>query len=307
MRKGAMFLVFCWLVIGLVGCTSNTGTEPPNHAQPPNDMQAKQTVVAVVQTFGQRLQLVSLLAPTTIVQQSMQDNYGDLVSPALLAKWRSDPANAPGRSVSSPWPDRIEVESADKLADGGYQVRGEIIEITSVEQASGGVAAKRPIILTVKQYNSKWLIDAVTLGDYVDTNSILYINTQYGFTFRLPKSWQNYTIVTTNWQGLAIVGPQSGQVVQSGAIISIRSPQWTQAVPRQDIPVMVFTLSQWTSLLREEFSVGAAPIPPSELGRNSLYVFALPARYNYAFPAGFEEVETILNGKPLQPTESFTQ
>jgi hypothetical protein len=39
--------------------------------------------------------------------------------------------------------------------------------------------------------------------------------------------------------------------------------------------------------------------PASEFGRNSRYVFALPARYNFAFPKGYEEVEDILNGNPL--------
>jgi len=37
------------------------------------------------------------------------------------------------------------------------------------------------------------------------------------------------------------------------------------------------------SLQQEKFHIGAAPINPSELGRNTKYVFALPARYNYAF------------------------
>ena len=44
----------------------------------------------------------------------------------------------------------------------------------------------------------------------------------------------------------------------------------------------------------------AAPINPGELGRNVKYVFALPARYNYAFPTGYQEVEKILEGKPLR-------
>ena len=63
---------------------------------------------------------------------------------------------------------------------------------------------------------------------------------------------------------------------------------------------MVFTLAQWGLVQAEKLSVGAAPIPPTELGRNSTYVFALPARYNYAFPTGYEEVEQILQGHPLQ-------
>ena len=68
----------------------------------------------------------------------------------------------------------------------------------------------------------------------------------------------------------------------------------------QDIPVMIFTLNQWEDLWQEKFHIGAAPIPPSELGRNARYVFALPARYNFAFPPGYEEVEQIIQSKPLK-------
>jgi len=66
---------------------------------------------------------------------------------------------------------------------------------------------------------------------------------------------------------------------------------------------MIFTRAQWNSLQRGDFHIGAAPIGPSELARNSKYVFALPARYNYAFPIGFEEVEIILKNNPLQAYE----
>ncbi|MDP1086626.1 hypothetical protein Q6245_30140, partial [Klebsiella pneumoniae] len=67
-------------------------------------------------------------------------------------------------------------------------------------------------------------------------------------------------------------------------MISIRHPDWTSQNPRQDIPIMIFTLAQWNMLQQDEFHIGAAPINPSELGRNTSYVFARPARYNYAFP-----------------------
>jgi len=62
---------------------------------------------------------------------------------------------------------------------------------------------------------------------------------------------------------------------------------------------MVFTLPQWSSLQQEKFHIGAAPVGPKELGRNNRYVFALPARYNFTFPPGFEEVENILESNPL--------
>ncbi|MDD4776329.1 MAG: hypothetical protein PHG75_07440 [Syntrophomonas sp.] len=93
--------------------------------------------------------------------------------------------------------------------------------------------------------------------------------------------------------------------MQRGPIVSIRHPQWMESEPRQDIPIMIFQINQWNSLQKEEFSVGAAPIIPHELGRNSRYVFVLPARYNFAFPTGFEEVETILSNKPLYPDDTF--
>jgi hypothetical protein len=124
-----------------------------------------------------------------------------------------------------------------------------------------------------------------------------YRNTQYGFSFSLPVSWEGYSIVEDKWEGVALGGDV---VIEQGPIILIRNPQWTSANPRQDIPIMVFTINQWDSLQQEKFHIGAAPIGPSELGRNSKYVFALPARYNYAFPPGFEEVEEILENNPLK-------
>lgn len=136
-----------------------------------------------------------------------------------------------------------------------------------------------------------------------NTNSIVYQNTQYGFSFSLPGDWKGYSIVSSQWQGTSLSG---GANVESGPMISIRNPQWTSDTPTQDIPIMIFTIDQWNSLQQDVFHIGAAPINPSELGRNNTYVFALPARYNYAFPKGYQEVETILKGSPLQTT-SVTQ
>jgi hypothetical protein len=130
-----------------------------------------------------------------------------------------------------------------------------------------------------------------------ESNSIVYKNTEYGFDFTLPASWQGYSIITAKWEGNDV---KSGKLTESGPMLSIRHPQWTAQNPRQDIPIYVFTIAQWNSLQQETFHIGAAPIGPSELGRNAAYVFALPARYNFAFPTGFEEVEKILENHPLQ-------
>jgi uncharacterized protein YceK len=132
------------------------------------------------------------------------------------------------------------------------------------------------------------------------SSSILYKNTQYGFNFILPKSWEGFSIITGNWEGNDVA---TGKVTEKGPLISIRHPKWTSKEPRQDIPIMVFTLDQWNLIQKEQFHTGAAPFGPSELGRNNIYVLALPARYNYAFPTGYEEVEDILKDHPLQGTE----
>ena len=268
---------------------------------------ADETAVrSLVEEFGKRLQLVSLLAPKELLDASMKENYSGLVSPELIAQWREDPQKAPGRAVSSPWPDRIEISAIIKSQENSpgdiYNVKGEVIEITSVEKENGGAAAKRPVTLTAAKSGDRWQIVSVTLGEYEAKDRITYENTQYGFKFSLPASWKGYTIISDKWEGMA-VDDNGGRMAATGPVISIRHPEWTSKNPRQDIPIMVFTPDQWNALQKDEFHIGAAPIGPCELGRNSEYVFALPARYNFAFPEGYEEVEKILDGNPLKPQE----
>src|SRR6185369_6547481 len=131
------------------------------------------------------------------------------------------------------------------------------------------------------------------------TDTIEYKNTQYGFSVTLPKSWTGYTIVSSTWDGSSLDSKGQNYVSEHGPLVSIRHPLWTAANPRQDIPVMVFTLKQWNDMQADQFHIGAAPINPSELGRNATYVFALPARYNFSYLTGFEEVDQIIQGKNL--------
>ena len=130
----------------------------------------------------------------------------------------------------------------------------------------------------------------------LSARSLVYTNRQFGFRFDLPLGWTGYTILKQQWNGRPDTAASSPHQ-EYGPKLVIRRPHWTTAHPRQDIPIMIFTLRQWN----ENLIVSAAPIGPSELGRNSRYVFALPPRYNYAFPDGYEEVEQILKDKPLHP------
>lgn len=134
---------------------------------------------------------------------------------------------------------------------------------------------------------------------------LAYQNAEFGFSFSLPSSWKGYTVVTSKWEGTSQDKKGNSSTTQTGPEISIRHPEWTEQNPRQDIPIMIFTLAQWSDLQADKFHIGAAPVNPTELGRNSQYVFALPARYNFAFPTGYEEVENILKTNPLHPNEDI--
>ena len=76
----------------------------------------------------------------------------------------------------------------------------------------------------------------------------IYKNQQYGFTFTLPATWQGYTIVNGKWEGLEMGSPN---IAATGPQISIRHPQWSKEDPRQDIPIMIFSLTQWQDLQQE--------------------------------------------------------
>jgi len=145
---------------------------------------------------------------------------------------------------------------------------------------------------------TKKLAPAIPAQTTQTETSITYKNTEYGFNFSLPVSWKGYSIIVNKWQG-QIIGDTTTTTQLEGPKIIIRHPLWTEALPRQDIPIMVFIPSEWTLIQQEKLTVGAAPIGPSELGHNNNYVFALPARYNFAFPVGYEEVDNILQNNPL--------
>lgn len=137
----------------------------------------------------------------------------------------------------------------------------------------------------------------VVAGDPDSSSSlIIYKNTKYGFNFSLPTDWQGYSIIEDTWKGF----PLKNTAVQTGPKLLIRNPKWTAAMPYEDLPILVFTISQWNMYLAEDFSVSAAPIRASELARNNKYVFALPPRWDFDSSAGYKDAQDIIVGKPLQ-------
>lgn len=196
MKRILLLSIMLLLSFSLFGCSTNESKNQQNkdiqQQQEPKqtDEMNEKAVSNVVEEFGKKLQAVSLLSPPDLLAKSMEESYGNLVSPELLAKWKNDPQNAPGRMVSSPWPDRIEIASIGKSSESEYVVKGEIIEITSTETEESEIAAKQPITLFVRNINNNWLIDDVTLGGYDNPESneanidgIVYQNTEYKFNY----------------------------------------------------------------------------------------------------------------------------
>jgi hypothetical protein len=126
---------------------------------------------------------------------------------------------------------------------------------------------------------------------------IVYHNTQYGFCFLLPADWKGYTIVTEKWNGTVL----DTQKTESGPQLLIRNPKWTRDNPWQDIPIMVFTPSQWKLVAADNLAVSAAPIGPAQLGSNKNYVFALPPRWiGFTDAQGQDEVQALMNQNSFQ-------
>ncbi|NLX91109.1 MAG: hypothetical protein GXZ07_05905 [Firmicutes bacterium] len=175
MKKLCLFALICLIIVSLTGCREDGGLRVPPQGGEPTEMaletsnyEDEAAVTRLVKDFGGKLKDVSLLASAEELTASLEEHYGEFVTSALLESWQNDPQQAPGRVSSSPWPELIEVVSLEKSAEGVYEVQGKVIEMTSVEMTQGGIAAQRPITLTVEKSAGRWLISALTLGAYAD-------------------------------------------------------------------------------------------------------------------------------------------
>ncbi len=131
-------------------------------------------------------------------------------------------------------------------------------------------------------------------------SQVTYTNNEYRFKFGLPKDWEGGTVTTDKWTGYALNSDASDVAFANGPMILIHNPKWSFGSSNyQDIPIIVFTTSQWSDLEQRKFHVAASTVAPTELGANSKYVFALPAKYNSAHLEGYEEVDQIIQARTL--------
>jgi hypothetical protein len=155
-----ILLAACSMTPGVVAQTTNDTTPIPTDIvliQPTTDTAAEEaTIRALIESFGKSLQNVSLLAVDAA--QEVQSQYAPFVSPALLQTWVSDVSNAPGRMVSSPWPDRIEITALAKNGTDRFVIAGFLVEVSSTEVVNGGAAARVPVQIVVQKDQGHWLI-----------------------------------------------------------------------------------------------------------------------------------------------------
>ena len=98
---------------------------------PSGEAKARVTATQFVST----LKSVSLTADTQSVREAIDQYYGPYVTADLLTRWKESPETAPGRDVSSPWPDRIFIKQVSPQGDG-YVINADVLYMTSVEEAT---------------------------------------------------------------------------------------------------------------------------------------------------------------------------
>ncbi len=99
----------------------------------------------------------------------------------------------------------------------------------------------------------------------------------------LGKSWERFT--------------ETDSQIQFGRLVTLNKNIVGTTTPQAFIPILIYPVEKWREWEANNFEgyPTAAPIGPTERGRNDAYVFATAPRYNYSFSNGFEEVEDIIS------------
>ena len=125
-------------------------------SQVQQNTQADEAAVrAVVVQFGSNLDKVSTLSPTA--GGEIAAAYGPYVSSSLLSIWQKTPAIAPGKLVSSPWPDHIDIRSVQKT-DAYYHVEGTIVLMTEADKVQNSNSGSIPAHMIVSKSDNRWKI-----------------------------------------------------------------------------------------------------------------------------------------------------
>lgn len=141
------FLVFLILLTSYTSCGS-----VPTSVKSSDESAVRQ----LVEQFGKTLQAVNLQSPTAT--QQIQTSYAPFVDAQLLQQWATNLQTAPGRTVSSPWSDRIVVTSITQNSLTEYFVAGKEIFVTSMEIGTDKAASQTFVTIVVKKQANGWKI-----------------------------------------------------------------------------------------------------------------------------------------------------
>lgn len=139
------FLLIIGLVLVLV-----TGIAVYYMQRMPNRTRDMAEVTSLVTNFGLLEKNVSLSADVEAVRNEIKLKYTAYATDALLKQWVDDPARAPGRLTSSPWPDHIEIDAVSPQGTG-YIVSGRVIMASS-----DGTTEPVPVIMQAIRTDMGW-------------------------------------------------------------------------------------------------------------------------------------------------------
>jgi hypothetical protein len=157
------------LVVG--GCSPGSSDgrrsdSPAVVAADGDDAAAESDVRSAVASFAARMETVSVLGPDSLARAQLRDAYAVLVTPELLEQWMARPRIAPGRRVSSPWPDSIRVRSLRPAGPDSFEVGGDLVYASSADDRSGGGGAvTAPVrLLVIRSPEGAWRIASYSEG-----------------------------------------------------------------------------------------------------------------------------------------------
>ena len=131
----------------------------------------KLEITTLIENFGSKLKEVYVSDPKEIASGRIKEFYAPFLTPNLLLNWMDNPSLAPGRIVSSPWPERIEIISMEKLDVHTIKVKGYVVNVASGGENKLEITNKNPIVLIVKDSEKNtWLIDSAWSNEYAFYN-----------------------------------------------------------------------------------------------------------------------------------------
>lgn len=119
------------------------------------DTSVQDAIATLVQDFGTHIKEVSLLSPHA--KEEVTKAYKDYTTPELLQAWQDAPTTAPGKIISSPWPDHLVVKSVTKHYLE-YEVEADIVMVSSSGATTDSETGTMPVHIVVAKRGGVWLV-----------------------------------------------------------------------------------------------------------------------------------------------------